>query len=113
MIEAYKTASYPMQDMADTSAEAKPLRRRAAMLLGQWAVKMPATERPAAYRSLITLMSEQDAAVQLAAVSLPSVPTQMIIMSGRMLIHPCFPCRDAVTTLQESELPASNAVAMV
>ena len=60
-----------MQDMADESAEARPLRRRAAMLLGQWAVKVPATERPAAYRSLITLMSEEDAAVQLAAVSLP------------------------------------------
>jgi hypothetical protein len=41
------------------------------MLLGQWAVKLPATERPAAYRSLITLMYEEDAAVQLAAVSLP------------------------------------------
>ena len=54
------------------SAEAKPLRRRAAMLLGQWAVKLPATERPAAYRSLITLMGEEDAAVQLAAVSSPS-----------------------------------------
>ena len=38
------------------------------MLLGQWAVKLPATERPAAYRSLITLMAEEDAAVQLAAV---------------------------------------------
>ena len=59
-----------VQDMADTSAEAKPLRRRAAMLLGQWAVKLPATERPAAYRSLVTLMNEEDAAVQLAAVSL-------------------------------------------
>ena len=59
-----------VQDMADTSAEAKPLRRRAAMLLGQWAVKLPATERPAAYRSLITLMNEGDAAIQLAAVSL-------------------------------------------
>ena len=57
--------------MADKSAEARPLRRRAAMLLGQWAVKVPATERPAAYRSLITLMSEEDAAVQLAAVSFP------------------------------------------
>ena len=41
------------------------------MLLGQWAVKLPATERPAAYRSLITLMNEEDAAVQLAAVSMP------------------------------------------
>ena len=61
-----------VQDMADMSAEAKPLRRRAAMLLGQWAVKLPATERPAAYRSLITLMGEEDAAVQLAAVSSPS-----------------------------------------
>lgn len=61
-----------VQDMADIFAEAKPLRRRAAMLLGQWAVKLPATERPAAYRSLITLMGEEDAAVQLAAVSSPS-----------------------------------------
>ena len=57
-----------VQDMADKSAEAKPLRRRAAMLLGQWAAKVPATERPAAYRSLIMLMGEADAAVQLAAV---------------------------------------------
>ena len=62
--------------MADTSAEAKPLRRRAAILLGQWAVKLPATERPAAYRSLITLMAEGDAAVHLAAVSgLKFLPT--------------------------------------
>ena len=73
---------HPAQDMGDTSAEAKPLRRRAAMLLGQWAVKMPATERPAAYRSLITLMSEQDAAVQLAAVSSPSVLNYTTILSG-------------------------------
>ena len=65
------TAVCCVQDMADTSAEAKPVRRRAAMLLGQWAVKLPATERPAAYRSLITLMNEEDAAVQLAAVSMP------------------------------------------
>ena len=43
------------------------------MLLGQWAVKLPATERPAAYRSLITLMAEGDAAVHLAAVSLLDV----------------------------------------
>lgn len=61
-----------VQDMTDRSAEAKPLRRRAAMLLGQWAVKLPATERPAAYRSLIAVMTEEDAAVQLAAVSAPS-----------------------------------------
>ena len=51
------------------------------MLLGQWAVKVPATERPAAYRSLITLMSEQDAAVQLAAVSSPSGQSPATIVS--------------------------------
>ena len=70
-----------VQDMADNSAEAKPLRRRAAMLLGQWAAKVPAAERPAAYRSLITLMSEADAAVQLAAVCW-HLPTPSAVMPG-------------------------------
>ncbi len=70
------------------------------MLLGQWAVRMPATERPAAYRSLITLMSEQDAAVQLAAVSLPSVPSFMT-MSGLHAHATLFPCRKDGSTSQK------------
>lgn len=57
-----------MQELADTSKEAKPLRRRAALLLGQWVVKINAEDRPAAYRALLSLMADQDTALQLAAV---------------------------------------------
>ena len=58
-----------VQELADTSPEAKPLRRRAALLVGQWVVKLPAVSRPAAYRALLSLMADEDTALQLAAVS--------------------------------------------
>ncbi|CAL8468538.1 g8078 [Coccomyxa elongata] len=58
-----------LQELADTSPEAKPLRRRAALLVGQWVVKLPADTRPAAYRALLSLMADEDTALQLAAVS--------------------------------------------
>jgi hypothetical protein len=57
-----------VQELADTSNEAKPLRRRAALLVGQWVVKLKADDRPAAYRALLSLMSDQDMALRLAAV---------------------------------------------
>ncbi len=62
-----------LQELADTSPEAKPLRRRAALLVGQWVVKLPADTRPAAYRALLSLMADEDTALQLAAVS-PKYP---------------------------------------
>lgn len=58
-----------LQELADISPEAKPLRRRAALLLGQWVVKLSAEGRPAAYRALLSLMADHDTALQLAAVS--------------------------------------------
>ncbi len=57
------------QELADTSKEAKPLRRRAAWLIGQWVVKLKAEDRPFAYRALLSLMNDEDMALKLAAVS--------------------------------------------
>lgn len=44
------------QELADESPAARPLRRRAALLLGAWAPKMAQADRPAAYRALLSLM---------------------------------------------------------
>lgn len=55
--------------MADASPAAKPLRRRAALLTGQWAVKLRAEDRPAAYQALVSLLADDDAVIRLAAVT--------------------------------------------
>lgn len=44
------------QELADEAPAARPLRRRAAMLVGAWAPKLALADRPAAYRALLGLM---------------------------------------------------------
>ncbi len=45
------------QEMADTAPAARPLRRRAALLIGAWAPKLAHADRPDAYRALLGLMA--------------------------------------------------------
>ncbi|KAK9787255.1 hypothetical protein WJX73_002919 [Symbiochloris irregularis] len=56
-------------ELANESWESRPLCRRALLLLGQWTAKLAGEDRPAVYRTVLHLMSNQDAALQLAAVS--------------------------------------------
>ena len=58
-----------LQEMADSSPAAAPLRRRAALLVGQWAVKLRAEDRPAAYRALLSLLGDGDVVIKLAATT--------------------------------------------
>lgn len=44
------------QELADEVPAARPLRRRAAMLVGAWAPRLSPADRPAAYRALLGLM---------------------------------------------------------
>lgn len=45
------------QELADEAPAARPLRRRAAMLVGAWAPKLALADRPAAYRALLGLLA--------------------------------------------------------
>lgn len=56
-----------LQEMADTSPAARPLRRRAALLVGQWVIKLKQEDRPAAYQALLSLLADRDPAIKLAA----------------------------------------------
>ena len=47
------------QELADEAPAARPLRRRAAMLVGAWAPKLALADRPAAYRALLGLLARQ------------------------------------------------------
>ena len=58
-----------LQELADTSPENRPLRRRAGLLLGQWVSKLKAQDRPAAYRALLGLIADDDFCTSLAGVS--------------------------------------------
>ena len=58
-----------LQELADTSEGAKPVRRRAALLISKWVSKLAVGERPAAYHALLSLLAADDAALQLAAIS--------------------------------------------
>ncbi|KAK9822576.1 hypothetical protein WJX74_006339 [Apatococcus lobatus] len=55
-------------ELADASDQAKPLRRRALLLLGQWVTKLTADDRQLVYQAATQLLVDADAAVQLAAV---------------------------------------------
>jgi hypothetical protein len=66
---------YPNQELGDASREARPLRRRVALLLGLWVVKIAAEERPSAYGALVALLGDPDAALRLAAVGAPFLHT--------------------------------------
>lgn len=57
-----------MQEISDRSAENKPLRRRAGILIGQWVSKLKPADRPAAYRALLSLLGDDDFATALAGV---------------------------------------------
>ena len=58
-----------VQELADSSPQAKPLRRRTLLVLGQWVPKLADDDRPDVYRAVLHLMANEDAALQLAAVS--------------------------------------------
>lgn len=58
-----------LQEMADQSPAARPLRRRAGLLVGQWVGKLKGEDRPLAYRALLSLLADPDPAMQLAAVA--------------------------------------------
>jgi hypothetical protein len=58
-----------MQEIADQSPAARPLRRRAGLLVGQWVGKLKGEDRPLAYRALLSLLADPDPAMQLAAVA--------------------------------------------
>ena len=60
---------YHPQELAETANTAKPVRRRAALLISKWVVKLPPGDRPAAYRALLSLLASDDAALQLSAIS--------------------------------------------
>ena len=57
------------QDLADASPEAKPLRRRALLVISQWTPRLHEHDRPAVYQAVLQLLSHEDAALQLAAVA--------------------------------------------
>ncbi len=59
----------PLQEIADQSPAARPLRRRAGLLIGQWVGKLKGEDRPLAYRALLSLLADPDPAMQLAAVA--------------------------------------------
>ena len=58
-----------VQEVADQSPMARPLRRRAGLLIGQWVGKLKGEDRPLAYRALLSLLADSDPAMQLAAVA--------------------------------------------
>lgn len=58
-----------VQEVADQSPAARPLRRRAGLLIGQWVGKLKGEDRPMAYRALLSLLADSDPAMQLAAVA--------------------------------------------
>ncbi len=57
-----------MQDLADASVQARPLRRRILLLLGQWVTKLSSEDRQLVYQAATQLLADADAAVQLAAI---------------------------------------------
>ena len=60
---------WPAQEIADESPAGRPVRRRAGLLIGQWVGKLKGEDRPMAYRALLSLLADTDAAMQLAAVA--------------------------------------------
>lgn len=57
------------QELGDQSKAAKPLRRRALLIVGQWTPKLHERDRPAVYHAVLQMLGDQDAALQLAAVA--------------------------------------------
>ena len=58
-----------LQELGDASLENKPLRRRVAILIGQWAPQLKAEDRPTVYRALLQLLAEEDFGICMAGVS--------------------------------------------
>jgi hypothetical protein len=98
-----------MQEIADQSPAARPLRRRAGLLVGQWVGKLKGEDRPLAYRALLSLLADPDPAMQLAAVaslhaliddwSVPWLSTNaqslrlhMLCLLFACLVQHCQPC---------------------
>lgn len=62
------TIARVLQELADQAPANRPLRRRAGLLIGQWVGKLKQEDRPVAYRALLSLLADSDAAMQLAGV---------------------------------------------
>ena len=58
-----------MQELTDASPENKPLRRRVAILIGQWVPQLQAEDRPTVYRALLELLADEDFGICMAAVT--------------------------------------------
>ena len=57
------------QELADASPENKPLRRRVAILIGQWVPQLKAEDRPKVYRAMLDLLADEDFGISMAAVT--------------------------------------------
>ncbi|KAK9830439.1 hypothetical protein WJX72_011753 [[Myrmecia] bisecta] len=82
-----------LPELADSSLAGRPLRRRAALLLGQWVAKLSTEDRPAAYRATLSLLPGGDAALQLAGVtSLHALVDDWEFTEAQFLefVGPCF-----------------------
>lgn len=55
-----------MQDMVDARPQSRPLRRRAALLVGAWVTDIKPADKPAVYRAMLSLMADDDEAIALA-----------------------------------------------
>lgn len=64
-----RVCSQLLQELGDTSQENRPLRRRIALLIGQWAPQLQAEDRPTVYRALLQLLNEEDFGICMAGVS--------------------------------------------
>ena len=62
-----------LQEMQDSSPEAGPTCRRAALTVGQWTPSLSQQDRPLAYRAALLLMRSPDFVVRMAGVNLLSV----------------------------------------
>lgn len=58
-----------LQELADASPEHKPLRRRVAILIGQWVPQLKGEDRPTVYRALLDLLADEDFGVSMAGVA--------------------------------------------
>ena len=64
-----------MQELQDSSKQAGPTCRRAALTVAQWTSSLSQPDRPPAYRAALLLMQSSDFVIRMAGVSLLSVRT--------------------------------------
>ena len=73
-----------VQEMQDSSKQAGPLRRRAALTAAQWTSSLRQPDRPPAYRAALLLMASDDFVIRMAGVSLLSVSFLVVPASPGM-----------------------------